>query len=525
MSRKLLGEILVERGIIDKETLEKALQHQKDSGRLLGEILISQGMVHPVTLYEVLAEQGNLLYAGKDLQALLESIDASLLENLDPGELLRLALFPRRIQDGVLEVLTPFPENHDQDRWCAEHFPGVPVIKALITPYELDWLLHFFFKDRFLAEATTGLFFRSPEESAASVLVPWQWGVLVAGLFALLFGVVFAPQSTLRICFAVVNLLFFANVLFKTLVGIAGATPLEPVEVTESEIAALDPRTLPVYTILLPLHREPKVVITQLVASIRALDYPQEKLDILFLIEEDDTETLKACKEAHPPYNVRFILIPRGEPKTKPRACNFGLAFARGEFLTIYDAEDIPEKDQLKKAVVTFSKLPRTCICLQAALNFYNPTQNILTRLFTLEYSFWFDYLLPGLFRLRFPIPLGERQTTSGPKHSGYLADGTPSTSPRMPIWACAPTTGGSEWVSSPPRRTKRRTAASGTGFASVPAGSKGTCRRSSFTHEGQGMSSGPPDSEECSRSFFSSGERHLGMPPPSSSGGCSLPG
>lgn len=407
MSRKLLGEILVERGIIDKETLEKALQHQKDSGRLLGEILISQGMVHPVTLYEVLAEQGNLLYAGKDLQALLESIDASLLENLDPGELLRLALFPRRIQDGVLEILTPFPENHDQDRWCAEHFPGVPVIKALITPYELDWLLHFFFKDRFLAEATTGLFFRSPEESAASVLVPWQWGVLVAGLFALLFGVVFAPQSTLRICFAVVNLLFFANVLFKTLVGIAGATPLEPVEVTESEIAALDPRTLPVYTILLPLHREPKVVITQLVASIRALDYPQEKLDILFLIEEDDTGTLKACKEAHPPYNVRFILIPRGEPKTKPRACNFGLAFARGEFLTIYDAEDIPEKDQLKKAVVTFSKLPRTCICLQAALNFYNPTQNILTRLFTLEYSFWFDYLLPGLFRLRFPIPLG----------------------------------------------------------------------------------------------------------------------
>ena len=27
--------------------------------------------------------------------------------------------------------------------------------------------------------------------------------------------------------------------------------------------------------------------------------------------------------------------------------------------------------------------------------------------MFTLEYTFWFDYMLPGLERLRLPIPLG----------------------------------------------------------------------------------------------------------------------
>ncbi|MEN3203153.1 MAG: glycosyltransferase family 2 protein [Atribacterota bacterium] len=407
MTWKPLGEILVSRGILKREELEEALRLQRESGRLLGEILISRGFVHPVTLYEALAEQGNRLYAGRNLSELLVSIDPNVVSRLNPSELLRLALFPRRIANGTLEVLTPFPDNEAQDAWLKRTFPGVSVSKALITPYELDWLLHFFFKERFLAEATTGLFFRAPEESAASVLVPWQWGILVTILFTLLAGMFFAPQTTLRILFAIMNLAFFGQVLFKTIVGIQGATPVASVTITEEDLASLDPRTLPVYTILLPLHREPKEVIEQLVHSIRSLDYPQEKLDVLFLIEEDDAETLRACKEAHPPYNVRFILIPRGQPQTKPRACNFGLAFAKGEFLTIYDAEDIPEKDQLKKAVVAFSKLPKEFVCLQAALNFYNPTQNILTRLFTLEYSFWFDYLLPGLFHLRLPIPLG----------------------------------------------------------------------------------------------------------------------
>jgi cellulose synthase/poly-beta-1,6-N-acetylglucosamine synthase-like glycosyltransferase len=44
---------------------------------------------------------------------------------------------------------------------------------------------------------------------------------------------------------------------------------------------------------------------------------------------------------------------------------------------------------------------------VQAALNYWNAADNWLTRMFTVEYSFWFDYMLPGLDRLRLPIPLG----------------------------------------------------------------------------------------------------------------------
>ncbi|MDB5128138.1 glycosyltransferase family 2 protein, partial [Mucilaginibacter sp.] len=107
------------------------------------------------------------------------------------------------------------------------------------------------------------------------------------------------------------------------------------------------------------------------------------------------------------PAIFEVIVVPFHMPKTKPKACNYGLHFARGKYLTIYDAEDIPDTDQLKKVVSLFGKLPDEYICVQSALNYFNRNENFLTRMFTLEYSYWFDYMLPGLDTLDIPIPLG----------------------------------------------------------------------------------------------------------------------
>ena len=110
---------------------------------------------------------------------------------------------------------------------------------------------------------------------------------------------------------------------------------------------------LPVYTVLVPVYHEANIV-GGLIGHLRRLDYPPEKLEILLLMEEDDTETIAAARAADPPDTVRFILIPDGQPKTKPRACNVGLFFARGEYVVIYDAEDRPEPGQLRDAVAAF---------------------------------------------------------------------------------------------------------------------------------------------------------------------------
>jgi len=56
-------------------------------------------------------------------------------------------------------------------------------------------------------------------------------------------------------------------------------------------------------------------------------------------------------------------MVPDGTPKTKPRAYNVGLAEAKEEFLVIYDAEDHPEPNQLKKSVAVFRRAEKDLGC------------------------------------------------------------------------------------------------------------------------------------------------------------------
>jgi cellulose synthase/poly-beta-1,6-N-acetylglucosamine synthase-like glycosyltransferase len=173
-----------------------------------------------------------------------------------------------------------------------------------------------------------------------------------------------------------------------------------------AELDALTDQELPVYTILVPLYREAEAL-PRLLDGLRELDYPKEKLDILWLLEEDDAETLRATEYMDLPRYVRLVVTPDTQPKTKPKACNLGLALAQGDYLVIYDAEDRPEPDQLRKAIAGFRKCTDDVVCLQAKLNFYNQRQNLLTRWFTTDYAIWFDLFLPGLDHLGAPIPLG----------------------------------------------------------------------------------------------------------------------
>ena len=80
---------------------------------------------------------------------------------------------------------------------------------------------------------------------------------------------------------------------------------------------------------------------------------------------------------------------------------------ARGEFITIYDAEDRPEPLQLRRAVVAFSRGEARVACLQAKLEYHNPRQNLLTSWFAIEYLSWFGFALPAIAGGDTPVPLG----------------------------------------------------------------------------------------------------------------------
>ncbi|MFC1483222.1 glycosyltransferase family 2 protein, partial [Candidatus Margulisiibacteriota bacterium] len=137
-------------------------------------------------------------------------------------------------------------------------------------------------------------------------------------------------------------------------------------------------------------------------------DYPKEKLDIKFICEEIDKETQGALKQHDLPSYFDVIIVPDTIPRTKPKACNYGLRQAKGKYVVIYDAEDIPDPKQLKIAHALFKKDKEDkVICIQSVLTFYNTYKNYFTRSFTLEYAMWFENFLPGLEKLKAMIPLG----------------------------------------------------------------------------------------------------------------------
>ena len=256
--------------------------------------------------------------------------------------------------------------------------------------------------DLFAFEAANGLAMRTPNLSARTVITRAQSSclLLVAAVLAALFAR--WPLATCAVLVASMSAGFMASTMFRAILAWIGARSRPEPE----HAARLPDALLPVYTILVPLYREANVL-PRLARSLLLIDYPHDRLDIKILVENDDHETVTAAAELAGRGPFEILTVPHGTPRTKPRACNYGLSFARGEFAVIYDAEDRPERDQLRKAAAAFRRQPADVACLQAHLNFYNANENWLTRLFALDYALWFDVLLPGLDRMGVPMPLG----------------------------------------------------------------------------------------------------------------------
>ncbi len=244
--------------------------------------------------------------------------------------------------------------------------------------------------------------------SALQVITTNQITMLAMLAISWTVGLFFLHLAMFTIILGIITLLYICGFIASGILSTNSFSGSSGEKIDEEIISALDQLGVewPSYTILCPLYQEVTIV-PQFIAAINALEYPIEKLQVLFLTEENDNETRAALYSMPLPPGFTILTVPKGSPQTKPRACNFGLLQAKGQFIVIFDAEDKPEPSQLKKAVLTFANLGSEVACVQAKLNYYNSTQNLLTRWFTAEYSTWFDIMLPGLQRSGFSLPLG----------------------------------------------------------------------------------------------------------------------
>ena len=242
--------------------------------------------------------------------------------------------------------------------------------------------------------------------SAYRTLATWQlWSFVGIGSLLFLSLLVWPFQVALVLC-EMATVLYVVVFVYRLVIFWQVINRPPVVAVSDDEAEAIPDSELPVYTVLVPAYREPEVIANTL-AALQSLRYPHDRLDVILLLEEDDIDTMTAVRAARPGPHVRVVRVPFVRPQTKPKACNYGLTYARGELVTIYDAEDRPEPLQLRRAAAAFRALDSSVSCLQAQLNYHNAEQNIITRWFTAEYVAWFYGLLPALVAQDAPVPLG----------------------------------------------------------------------------------------------------------------------
>lgn len=345
--------------------------------------------------------------AGLDLVDLLaEPPESELFAGLDHHLLVAEQWVPWRHLDGdgALGVASVQPLGADRLGELATQFGVDRVTNLITTDWDVEHVVLDEYRAQIVADATDGLAEQQPELSSAS---PWRAGQVV-GLGVLLTLVLVAlllwPNLTAMVALTVTNVVFLAAASFKVVAAIAA--PRRRTGDEAPPAARRADEDLPLFTLLVPAYQEAGIT-QQLIDNLGGIDYPTDKLQILLLLEEDDQDTIDAFRATAAPDGVHMILVPASSPRTKPKACNVGLTFARGEYLAIYDAEDVPDPGQLRAVVDQFRASGAEVACIQCRLNYHNADENLLTRMFTLEYSFWFTYVLRGLDRLHLPIPLG----------------------------------------------------------------------------------------------------------------------
>jgi len=396
--RLTLGQMLVQNREITAEQLQEAIRLQQKSGGRLGDILLFLRYITPEILCRYLAMQHNIGRIG--LQSEMQITEQIPYEVALKYNAILINRRPDAYLLAVNEILSPEAERE------IESYLDRPVRQVLTTMTEIENLWEIVYGRQQAEESIFQLYDEQPENSAIVTFSRTQSIILIAIGIVLLDLFLLNYSAALFIINIFVQALYAVMTVLKLYIVFKGLNRDTQLRFSEEELGGIDEKDLPVYTILVPVYKE-KEVIRDLISNIQKLDYPQYKLDVCILLEEDDVETIAVVKDMDLPHFFTPMIVPASRPQTKPKACNYGLIKARGEYAVIYDAEDRPEADQLKKVYLAFKKLPPSYVCVQSKLNYFNSRQNTLTRLFTQEYSMWFELLLVGIMQIKTPIPLG----------------------------------------------------------------------------------------------------------------------
>jgi hypothetical protein len=352
--------MLAQRGISPGQ-IAAAAKGARDQGVTVGEYLTGNGYVSADTLYCSVAQHLGMPFLGGKLP---------LRENIDPYTTARRGVAPivQNSARGARILVAPRGPALERLMSGVHGAANLAAPLAVTTPDRLENALRTHAAETIVAEASEALGKVDPSFSVRNGPTSgetWIAFICLAALAAIALNFPLLAGTCLALA-------FFAAILLR----------LSSVAMSFGPPAAGQPladANLPVYTIIVALYRE-EAVIAQLLAALEQLDYPHAKLDTKIVVEADDVETIAALGASRGRLPFEIVIAPPGAPRTKPRALNVALPFARGSLTCVFDAEDKPERSQLRRAAEIFARSTANLACLQARLVVDNYRDNWLTR-------------------------------------------------------------------------------------------------------------------------------------------------
>ncbi len=389
---RAISSRLEARGVA-RQCLAKAFNAARINGTSFCDELACLDTVDESMVYEAIADYVGVTYADDLTPAQIFSPDT-----LTPAMSMELRQVMAVGRDGRTRLYTaPAQERIALLQQHLRESPELAARMRICPPSSLRRIL----RERYEKDHVARAHGMTPEPlSAAQVIDTPQAFAIAMAAYALVAGLVNWPGHTLFVLHVALSLLFFGCVLIRLFAAAAGGRLRFP------ELKPAPSSELPVYTVLVPLYREREVV-DQLVTVLGRLNWPRSKLDVKLVCEKDDAETIAAIRARSLPSCFELVLVPAGGPRTKPKALNYALQFARGALVAVFDAEDRPHPDQLREAWQAFRDGDERLACVQAPLIIGNFRSNLLTRMFAFEYAALFRGLLPWLAARGLVIPLG----------------------------------------------------------------------------------------------------------------------
>lgn len=392
-----MGRLLVASGELSPAGHVRALAFQQRNGIRLDRVLLANGLATESQIMTALAAE----WGARRLDLECDPPDARLIDRLGAEYCLGERILPWRRRGDVTVIATAWPEDIARLRPRLEETFG-RIALALAPEREIQAALATIRRERLRRRAESSV---PARESCRTWRTDRMGMAMASAALAAGLGMTLAPTATVGLLTltAIVTLILAMGLKVAAIAARLPSLMRERRHIPAPPAEVLRP---PVVSILVPMFREPDIA-PRLVARLGRLDYPRELLDVLLVTEETDAETRCALETASLPPWMRIISVPDGPLRTKPRAMNYALDFARGAIIGVYDAEDAPDPGQIQHVIRRFAECGPEVACLQGVLDFYNARTNWLSRCFTIEYGTWFRVILPGLQRLGLPLPLG----------------------------------------------------------------------------------------------------------------------